>query len=162
MSHGVVEHVGTVDGAAALAPDFKSWRRQFLQSQIDLLKPGGLLLTCGPNRLFFFDFQHGPQMHGMLGKLKGAVPALKPLTIPWDRRNHLVSHGDLAALVDRNKVTLLTERQSDYLSLSSLDRRPLLSTIFKAYIGIVSALPFVIRRHFETHTLFLARLNRTG
>jgi SAM-dependent methyltransferase len=158
MSHGVIEHVGTSDGNAALVPDYESFRKIFIASQLTLLRPGGLLLVCGPNRLFPFDFQHGHR-YGLLPALKTRLPFLKYLTIPWHPGNHLVSHAELQRIAEKSgfAVDFPDESQRNYSSMSQLRNRPLMRATFKAYITIVSPLPRVVRRHLETHTVFVCR-----
>lgn len=158
MSHGVIEHVGTTDGNADLVPDYESFREIFIASQLALLRSGGLLLVCGPNRLFPFDFQHGHR-YGVLPALKTRLPFLKYLTIPWHPRNHLVSHAELQRIAQKSSfaVDFLDESQRNYSSMSQLRNRPLMRAAFKTYITIVSPLPLVLRRHLETHTVFVCR-----
>ena len=158
MSHGVIEHVGTSDGNAALVPDCARFRQTFIASQLALLRPGGLLLVCGPNRLFPFDFQHGHR-YGPLPRLKAALPLFHYLTIPWHPGNHLVSHGDLRRIAVRSgiHVDFPDESQRNYSSMSQLRRRPLMRVVFKIYISLVSTLPRCLRRLLETHTVFVCR-----
>jgi len=160
MSHAVIEHVGTTDGNGDLAPDYRDYRVLFVNSQLDLLRPGGLLLLCGPNRLFPFDFQHGDHQYGVLGPLKRSVPALRHITIPWHKRNFLVSYGDMAAIARQSgrRLTFLDEPQRGYSSMSQFRNRPSLQAAYRAYISGVSMLPRAVRRPFETHTILVCRL----
>jgi SAM-dependent methyltransferase len=160
MSHGVIEHVGTADGNADLVPDYQQYRETFVHSQLELLKPKGILIVCGPNRLFPFDFQHGDHKYGVLGSLKRRIPILCHLTIPWHERNHLVSYGDLQniALQSAQRLRFLDEGQSKYSSMSRLRNRRYLALTFDAYRKVVSVLPRRIRRLLETHTIFSCQL----
>ncbi len=159
MSHGVIEHVGTSDGNARLVPDFQSYRAMFICSQVDLLRPRGLLVVCGPNRLFPFDFQHGDHTYGFLGPLKQSIPPLKYLTLPWHEKNHLASFSDLEKIARRCglPVRFLDESQQDYSSMSQLRDRPFAAASFRAYINAVSLLPRSLRRFLETHTIFVCQ-----
>lgn len=160
MSHAVIEHVGTTDGNGDLAPDYRDYRVLFVNSQLDLLRPGGLLLLCGPNRLFPLDFQHGDHTYGGLGPLKHAMPMLRHVTIPWHKRNFLVSYGDMAAIARESgrRLTFLDESQRGYSTMSQFRDRPNLQAAYRAYIACVSHLPRPVRRPFETHTILVCRL----
>ncbi|HUB44379.1 MAG TPA: methyltransferase domain-containing protein [Acetobacteraceae bacterium] len=161
MSHAVIEHVGTTDGNGDLAPDYRDYRVLFVNSQLDLLRPGGLLLLCGPNRLFPLDFQHGDHTYGVLGPLKRAAPMLRHVTIPWHKRNFLVSYGDMAAIARESgrRLTFLDEPQRGYSTMSQFRDRPRLQAAYRAYIASISLLPRAVRRPFETHTILVCRLD---
>lgn len=156
MSNGVIEHVGTRDGNADLVPNYRGFREIFVTSQLALLRPGGLLLICGPNRLFPFDFQHG-HYYGPLPTLKKALPLCHYMTIPWHKGNHLATYADLRRIAEASgfAVDFLDESQRNYSSMSQLRNRPLLRAAFKSYITAVALLPLPFRRLFETHTVFV-------
>jgi SAM-dependent methyltransferase len=160
MSHGVIEHVGTSDGNADLVSDFCDYREIFICSQIDLLRCGGVLVVCGPNRLFPFDFQHGDHTYGVLSTLKRHAPTLRHLTIPWHRRNHLVSYADLREIAQRSgrQLAFHDQSQRNYSSMSQLRQHRYLAATFNAYRIVVSLLPRPLRRHLETHTIFICQL----
>src|SRR6185437_15560489 len=94
---GVVEHVGTSDGNSSLVANFRDFRLNFIASQLDLLRDGGILMVCGPNRLFPFDFQHGDHYYGPL-RFFDRFPVARHMTLPWHPKNHLVSYKDLKGL----------------------------------------------------------------
>jgi SAM-dependent methyltransferase len=160
MSHAVIEHVGTTDGNGDLAPDYREYRKLFVNSQLDLLRPGGLLLLCGPNRLFPLDFQHGDHQYGILGPLKRAVPMLRHITIPWHRRNFLVSYGDMAKIARQSgrRLSFIDESQRGYSTMSQFRNRPMLQAAYRTYIDTIAMLPGALRRPFETHTILVCRL----
>lgn len=60
VSFGVIEHVGTSDGNADRLPDYHTIRQQWVQELFRVVRPGGFLLLCGPNRSFPIDTSHGP------------------------------------------------------------------------------------------------------
>jgi hypothetical protein len=88
------------------------------------------------------------------------VPALRHLTIPWHRRNHLVSYADLRKIAQRSghRLKFLDESQSNYSSMSMLRERPYIAAIFNAYRTVSAQLPLLLRRHLETHTIFVCQL----
>jgi SAM-dependent methyltransferase len=162
FSSGVVEHVGTSDGNSALVENYREYRKVFMDSQLALLRAGGILLVSGPNRLFPFDFQHGDHYyHGIL-KMFDHLPILKHATLPWHPRNHLVSCRDLQRIVAAlpYEVEFIHESQADYSSMTKIRNHPLIRVLFRAYIGTVSVLPFFVRQFVETHTVFICRLIR--
>ena len=171
MSFGVIEHVGTTDGHDSLSPDFLDYRYRFIEDQIKLLKPGGFLLVHGPNRLFPFDFQHGSHSYGFLPILKkklSFVKLLQKLTIPWHRKNYLVSWNDIFKICKRiNSKTnpsvsfsYFCPKQDNLLGLSSFERRNNLKTIFRIYTKFVDSMPTNIRKALYTHTLFVLQIPR--
>lgn len=168
MSFGVIEHVGTIDGHSLLAPDFLEYRIQFIEDSIKLLKPGGVLVVMGPNRLFPFDFQHGPHSYGSLSAIKKSVPLfkiLKKLTLPWHGENYLVSYDDLKTIGkgissksgSAGNYLYFCPNQSNLLGLSSLEGRKKLVSLYRLYVGIVDRLPINIRKVLHTHTLFVLK-----
>lgn len=162
FSSGVIEHVGTTDGHGELSKDYLQYRVEFLESQLALLDSDGVLMVCGPNRLFPFDFQHGPHTYGGLSLLKRAVPAFKHLTIPWHPRNFLSSFDELQRILSERQaqVEFFTETQIDYLGLSALGGRKALRAAFDAYIGTVSILPRRVRKYLEPSMIFICRSRR--
>ena len=60
VSFGVIEHVGTIDGDSTRHPDYHAIRAQWCDALYRVVKPGGFLLLCGPNRNFPVDMSHGP------------------------------------------------------------------------------------------------------
>lgn len=78
----VFPHVGVVGTTFDTTPDFWEQRSELAGEVARVLKPGGSMISCNPNRFFPFDIFHGHQA----GK-----PVLRP-TMPWQRL--LMSEGD--------------------------------------------------------------------
>ena len=109
-------------GSAGQVENYREYRKVFMESQLALLRAGGILLVSGPNRLFPFDFQHGDHYyHGIL-KIFDHLPLLKHATLPWHRDNHLVSCRDVQKIVAAlpYKVEFLHESQADYRSMTKI------------------------------------------
>jgi SAM-dependent methyltransferase len=163
MSFGVIEHVGTVDGHDTLAENYEGVRAAFYSDCLDLLLPGGLLIVFGPNKLFPFDLQHGPAQYSILAKLKKTLPTLNRLTIPWHKKNFLVSWSS----VDRHVRKLACERkarvtpyyppQKGFVIGGSV-RHPILLKTFNKYTGFADQLPKSLSQFLHTHTLYVARI----
>ena len=168
MSFGVIEHVGTIDGHACLSSDFLDYRFQFIEDQIKLLKPGGILLVMGPNRLFPFDFQHGSHDYGFLSVIKKKLPFIKilqKLTLPWHSKNYLVSWDDLYKIGKKleseldldNDFSYFCPKQDNLLGLSSLQGKDKEQLLFRIYTKLVDKLPTQFRKVLYTHTLFVLK-----
>jgi len=159
FSNGVVEHVGTTDGNAALVPNYIEYRDIFVRSQLSLLRVGGILVIIGPNRLFPFDFQHGDHYYGIIQYLDN-IPFLKYMTIPWHPKNHLCSYNDIRVLAEKSgyDVEFIHTTQEKYCSLTRLRNSPVQRSIFKFYVHATALLPFYLRQFFEPHTVFICRL----
>jgi SAM-dependent methyltransferase len=158
MSHGVIEHVGTTDGHASLSLNYMHERRLFAESLAVLTKRGGYVLICCPNRLFPFDFQHGPHIYGGLAALKARFPLLRRITIPWHSQNNLCSLTDIANLMGSIDGATIPVPQGMYLNLGSLRNKPLIAGLFRSYIRLVDALPRTFWKALHTHTLFLMQI----
>jgi SAM-dependent methyltransferase len=78
----VFPHVGVVGTTFNTTPDFWEQRSALAGEVARVLKRGGSMISCNPNRFFPFDIFHGHQA----GK-----PVLRP-TMPWERL--LMSKGD--------------------------------------------------------------------
>ena len=168
MSFGVIEHVGTIDGHSLLAPEFLEYRIQFIEDSIKLLKPGGFLVVMGPNRLFPFDFQHGPHGYGSLSAIKRSLPFLKiikRLTLPWHKENYLVSYDDLQTIGNgissksgmSGSYSYYHPKQGNLLGLTSLEGRRKLVAMYRLYVGLIDMLPISFRKVLHTHTLFVLK-----
>jgi SAM-dependent methyltransferase len=157
LSNGVLEHVGTITGHDDLGPNYREERRAFMQSIIRLTKPGGHILIACPNRLFPFDFQHGPHGYGSLHKLKRRFAILSRLTVPWHPENYLASFNDIARLCDGADITPIRVPQRQYLALTLLANHSVLRRAFNTYISAVDMLPARAWDFLHTHTLFVAR-----
>lgn len=155
-SNGVVEHVGTIDGDAALAPDFKRYRQIFIADQLALLRAGGILLVAGPNRLFPFDLQHGPHSYGRLAEIKARFPKIGRLTIPWHRDNFLLSYSDLRAITS-GLGQIIPVSIDDYYGFSALGGRPMLASLIRRYLRFTGRLPLCVRQYVEPSLVFVLR-----
>jgi SAM-dependent methyltransferase len=89
----VFPHVGVVGTTFQTTPDFLDQRLELAAEMARVLKPGGKIITCNPNRYFPFDVFHGHHA--------GAV-RLRP-TMPWDRL--LLSRGDYLRMFRRFGLT---------------------------------------------------------
>ena len=78
----VFPHVGVVGTSFEVTPDFHRQRSELAAEMARVLRPGGRLFSCNPNRYFPFDLFHGHQ----------AARATLRLTLPWQRL--LLSCGD--------------------------------------------------------------------
>jgi len=95
----VIEHVGCMNFGTVVTADTEATRIRFLSACMDLLVPGGELLLTTSNRLCPIDPGHGHRYH-WLGRLlrSGRKPGL---SIPWSKKNFLVSYGDIKRLVEK-------------------------------------------------------------
>lgn len=78
----VFPHVGVEGVTFNTTPDFEEQRLDLSREMARVLKPGGRVFSCNPNRFFPFDIFHGHQ---------AGRPVVRP-TMPWDRL--LLSLGD--------------------------------------------------------------------
>ncbi len=85
----VFPHVGVEGVTFNTTPDFYEQRLALAGEVARVLKPGGRVFSCNPNRFFPFDIFHGHQA----GK-----PVVRP-TMPWDRL--LLSTGDYRRMFSR-------------------------------------------------------------
>ena len=70
----VFPHVGVEGTTFNTTPDFHEQRLELARDMARVLKPGGKIFSCNPNRFFPFDIFHGHQ---------AGRPVLR-LTMPWD------------------------------------------------------------------------------
>lgn len=93
----VIEHVGCTEFGTRLEPDAAEVRREFLASAFSCLNVGGSLLLTTSNRLCPIDPGHWHRYH----RLGRRYPDRRKfgVSIPWDRRNFLLSVGDIDALM---------------------------------------------------------------
>lgn len=105
VSFGVIEHVGTTDGNADRRPDYHLIRRRWVQELLRVVKPGGFVLLCGPNRNFPVDTSHGPDSQALpverwlYGKLGATIHR------PWGP-NFLWSYSDVQSYVGDTPVEI--------------------------------------------------------
>ena len=85
----VFPHVGVVGTSFQTTPDYYQQRLELAAEMARVLKPGGRIVSCNPNRFFPFDIFHGHQANKI---------ALRP-TMPWHRL--LLSRGDYFRLFRR-------------------------------------------------------------
>ena len=78
----VFPHVGVVGTSFQTTEDFMEQRTELAKEMARVLRPGGRIIACNPNRFFPFDIFHGHQA----GKV-----VLRP-TLPW--QHLLLSRGD--------------------------------------------------------------------
>lgn len=125
----VIEHVGCKDFGTIVTDETEATRIRFISSCLRLLAPGGELMLTTSNRLCPVDPGHGHRYH-WLGRL--FMGGRKPgISIPWSRKNFLVSYGDIRRLVakaggaDRFDVSCCPT--TDYPGISA--RKDLLSRL---------------------------------
>jgi SAM-dependent methyltransferase len=78
----VFPHVGVVGTSFDVTPDYYQQRLKLAAEMARVLRPGGRIFSCNPNRYFPFDLFHGHQ---------AGHATLRP-TMPWQRL--LLSCGD--------------------------------------------------------------------
>ena len=85
----VFPHGGVVGTTFDTTSDFYEQRLELAGEMARVLKPGGKIVSCNPNRFFPFDIFHGH---------KAGKPILRP-TMPWKRL--LLSRGDYLGMFNR-------------------------------------------------------------
>ena len=99
-SFGVIEHIGTVSGHLALAPDYREKRLRYASELLRVTRPGGQVLIACPNKRFPVDIQHGA-LDGVLEptpsrRLREFVFRKTKLNFhPVLGENHLLSYGEV-------------------------------------------------------------------
>jgi SAM-dependent methyltransferase len=99
-SFGVIEHIGTLNGFGALAPDYKQQRYQYAQEMLRVAKPGGRILVACPNKSFPIDIQHGPgDPIEPAGRFRSYIFKKTGMNLhkTWGR-NHLLSYPEVRSL----------------------------------------------------------------
>jgi SAM-dependent methyltransferase len=100
FSFGVIEHIGTVNGHIALAPDYREKRLRYASELMRVVRPGGQLLLACPNKRFPLDIQHGA-LDGVVEptlsrRLRDRVFRKTRVNIhPIFGENHLLSYGEV-------------------------------------------------------------------
>ena len=97
----VIEHVGCEEGIWKLLPNAREIRMRFVESCLDMLKPGGRLFLSTSNRACFLDVGH-THHYTRLTDLCGRKLHL-PLTVPWHPKNFVWSFGDVERLIESSK-----------------------------------------------------------
>ena len=97
----VIEHVGCEEGIWRLLPDARAIRLKFLESCLDMLKPGGRLFLSTSNRACPVDVGH-THHYTRITDFCGRKLHL-PLTAPWHSRNFVWSFGDVSRLLSASK-----------------------------------------------------------
>lgn len=133
----VIEHIGTEDGIWKLVDNHFEIRSQFVENLLEMLKPNGTLMLTVSNRLCPYDVGHG---HGYtlfthaLAKYLGLR-----VTIPWHKKNFLLSFDDIVKLIDKSsfskkvKITLLSTK--DYLAFAGVKKDSSLIKISKKIVA---------------------------
>jgi 2-polyprenyl-3-methyl-5-hydroxy-6-metoxy-1,4-benzoquinol methylase len=137
----VIEHVGTEDGQWKLLPDHFEIRRQFLESCLDMLKPGGRMLISTSHRLCPLDPGHGHHYTWLTQFVMRETGIT--LTVPWHKKNFVLSRSDVVKLVaatryrDRYSIKRLPVR--NYLAHSRFGtNHPFLKRCIDGYMTVAS------------------------
>ena len=99
-SFGVIEHIGTVNGHIALAPDYREKRLRYASELLRTVRPGGQLLLACPNKRFPLDIQHGA-LDGVIKstlsrRIRDRVYRKTRVNLhPTFGENHLLSYGEV-------------------------------------------------------------------
>jgi SAM-dependent methyltransferase len=102
-SFGVIEHIGTVNGHIALAPDYWQKRQRYASELLRVVRPGGQLLLACPNKRFPLDIQHGA-LDGVIKPTLGrrarefVFRKTRVNVHPTFGENHLLSYGEVRRL----------------------------------------------------------------
>ena len=141
----VIEHVGCEDGQWKLLPDHFDIRRQFLESCLDMLKPGGRMLLSTSHRLCPLDPGHG---HHYTALTRFAQTAGITLAVPWHKKNFVLSRGDVARLLTatryHNRYSIKRLPVRNYLAHSRVGtNHTILKKCIDAFMAVVS-LPVLI------------------
>ena len=114
---GVIEHVGTSDGMADRLADYHQRRKQWVREIYRVIRPGGAMLVCGPNRRFPVDVAHGPDSRAtateqwLSNKLRVSVHKT------WGE-HFLWAYEDFPAYLDGLPYKLEPQSVSGFLALS--------------------------------------------
>ncbi|MCL4473126.1 MAG: methyltransferase domain-containing protein [Actinobacteria bacterium] len=100
ISLGVIEHVGTINGEATLADDYREARRAYAAELLRVTRPGGRILVACPNKRFPVDPQHIVKDEysgdGIGTRLRAAIGDRTGLNIhPVWGRYHLLSYAEV-------------------------------------------------------------------
>jgi SAM-dependent methyltransferase len=135
----VIEHVDCEDGLWRLLPDYAEARRDFLESCLDMLKPAGRLLISTSNRLCPLDIGHGHHYSRLTDVIVRRTKI--PLTLPWHKRNFVVSYGDMVRLLQatkyRGSYLMRPIPASGYLAYSRVDTS-FVRFVVNAYMTLMS------------------------
>ena len=97
----VIEHVACEDGQWKLLPDAFQIRASFLESCLDMLKPGGRMLLSTSNRLCPLDIGHGHHYTRLTDFVVSKTRI--PLTIPWHPKNFVLAWSDVIRLLQTTR-----------------------------------------------------------
>ena len=100
FSFGVIEHIGTVNGHIALAPDYREKRLRYASELLRVVRPGGQLLVACPNKRFPIDIQHGALDGVVKPTLSRRIrdKVFRKTKLNFHRtfgENHLLSYGEV-------------------------------------------------------------------
>jgi 2-polyprenyl-3-methyl-5-hydroxy-6-metoxy-1,4-benzoquinol methylase len=142
----VIEHVGCEDGQWKLLPNHFDIRRQFIESCLDMLKPGGRMLLSTSHRLCPLDPGHGHH-YTWLTQFVSSKTGIT-LTVPWHKSNFVLSRGDvlrlLAATHYQNRYSIKRLPVRNYLSHSRVGtNRAILKRCIDVFMTVAS-LPLLI------------------
>jgi SAM-dependent methyltransferase len=105
----VIEHFGCVDGNQIVGPNVNEVRARIVDRIRSILKPGGICVVGTPNRRFPLDQYHGPHFYLPKRLLGWASRRNLGVHFFWDKRDFLLSKGELGWLFSRiGKLEWLT------------------------------------------------------
>lgn len=95
----VIEHVGCMNFGKIVTPETGAIRLRFIEACTGALAPGGMFIMTTSNKLCPIDVGHWHTYHWLGRALKGRRKF--GISVPWSRKNFLVSVNDVKALVKR-------------------------------------------------------------
>lgn len=106
ISLGVIEHIGTLNGEATLADEYREARRLFATELLRVTRPGGRIMVSCPNKRFPVDPQHQVvdeySRDDRITRLRNAIWGRTGLNLhkTWGRY-HLLSYAEVRDLFCR-------------------------------------------------------------
>ncbi len=142
----VIEHVGCEEGQWKLLPDHFEIRCKFLESCLDMLKPGGRMLVSTSHRLCPIDPGHGHHYTWFTDFVVRKTGI--SLTVPWHEKNFVLAWNDVVRMLDathyRNRYVMKRLPVRNYLAHSRIGANNMLAKRCIDAVMSVLSLPFLI------------------